>query len=123
MVLVSVWVLSGCVVADMDSSNYKYVPWIQLFQKPDASGKTNVQQRKADLYACGVNPRANLDDPLWSLNGSYPGETNEQFIARTNKIQDCMSAKGYKIYDFSQCGPLKAPTGLYPKEGANKSLI
>lgn len=60
VVLASVVMLAGCVVADMDSSNYDYVPWVQVFQKPKASGGlTNVAQRKVDLYTCGVNPRAN----------------------------------------------------------------
>lgn len=103
--------LTGCVVADMDASNYDYVPWIKLFQKPDAAGRTNAWQRKADLYACGVNPKADLDDPHWSLNGSYAGETSEQFNARRNQVLSCMKAKGYQVYGFAECGPLKAPTG------------
>lgn len=106
--------LTGCVVADMDSSNYDYVPWIQLFQKPDVSGLTNVVQRKADLYTCGVNPRTNLDDPMWSLNGQAPGETSEHANAKRNHILRCMKEKGYKVYGFSECGPKKSPTGLCP---------
>nr|WP_318381188.1 hypothetical protein [uncultured Enterobacter sp.] len=106
--------LTGCVVADMDSSNYTYVPWIKLFQKPEASGLTNVAQRKKDLYACGVNPKANLDDPSWSLNGVYPGESDEHFTARRDHTLSCMKEKGYKIYGFAECGPLKKPTGLCP---------
>lgn len=47
-VVANLFLLSGCVVADMDSSNYRYVPWVQLFQKPEASGLTNVAQRKVD---------------------------------------------------------------------------
>ncbi|EMH1277327.1 hypothetical protein V6A89_004341 [Enterobacter hormaechei] len=113
-VLAVVMLLNGCVVADMDSSNYDYVPWIQLFQKRDASGQTNVVQRKADLYACGVNPRTDLDDPYWSLNGSYPGETSAQFNVRRDHILSCMKEKGYHVYGFSECGPRKAPTGLCP---------
>ncbi|WP_254302940.1 hypothetical protein [Rahnella sp. BCC 1045] len=114
MVLASVVVLTGCVVADMDSSNYDYVPWVQVFQKPEASGLTNVAQRKADLYSCGVNPKANLDGGHWSLNRIEPGETMERFDARRNHILSCMIQKGYKVYDFGDCGPIKAPTGLCP---------
>ena len=110
----TILMLTGCVVADMDSSNYDYVPWIQLFQKPDASGLTNVAQRKDDLYTCGVNPRTNLDDPAWSLNGQVQGETSEHFNARRSHTLNCMKEKGYKVYGFSECGPKKAPTGLCP---------
>jgi len=105
---------TGCVVADMDSSNYDYVSWIQLFQKPDVSCLTNINQRKADLYTCGVNPLTNLDDASWSLNGQEPGETDEQANAKRNHILNCMKENGYKVYDFSECGPKKSPTGLCP---------
>ncbi|MDM2935261.1 hypothetical protein [Citrobacter sp. Cu233] len=114
VVLVSVVMLTGCVVADMDSSNYDYVPWVQVFQKPEASGLTNVAQRKVDLYACGVNPKANLDGANWSLNGIEPGETFESFNTRRDHILSCMEEKGYKVYGFAACGPKKAPTGLCP---------
>lgn len=114
VVLASVVMLTGCVVADMDSSNYDYVPWVQVFQKPEASGLTNVTQRKVDLYSCGVNPRANLDGNNWSLNGIEPGETIESFNARSNHILSCMEGKGYKVYGFAGCGPKKSPTGLCP---------
>lgn len=113
-IIASLFVLSGCVVADMDSSNYKYVPWIQLFQKPEASGYTNVARRKADLYDCGVVPQGSLDDPRWSLNTINPGETSEQSGIRSQKVMSCMETKGYKVYGFDQCGPLKKPTGLCP---------
>lgn len=113
-VLAGVMLLTGCVVADMDSTHYDYVPWIQLFQKQDATGRTSVTQRKADLYACGVNPGADLDDPHWSLNGSYRGETSAQFNARRDHILSCMKEKGYRVYGFSECGPKNAPTGRCP---------
>ncbi len=35
--------LTGCVVADMDSSNYDYFPYVQTFQNPQTMGHTNVQ--------------------------------------------------------------------------------
>lgn len=114
VVLTSVVMLTGCVVADMDSSNYDYVPWVQVFQKPGASGLTNVAQRKVDLYACGVNPGANLDGANWSLNGIEPGETFESFNTRRDHILNCMEEKGYEVYGFAACGPKKAPTGLCP---------
>ena len=100
-VIACTFILSGCVVADMDSSNYDYVPWIQVFQKPQASGLTNVSQRKADLYACGVNPHADLDNGSWSLNGKMAQETEEQFNTRRDNILSCMEEKGYKVDGFS----------------------
>ncbi|WP_247650479.1 hypothetical protein [Enterobacter sp. Tr-810] len=114
VILAGVVMLTGCVVADMDSSNYDYVPWVQVFQKPESTGLTNIAQRKTDLYACGVNPRANLDGKNWSLNGIEPGETSEHFDARRGHILSCMKEKGYKVYGFDECGPKKAPTGLCP---------
>lgn len=113
-VVASLFLLSGCVVADMDSSNYRYVPWVQLFQKPEASGLTNVAQRKADLYSCGVDHQENPDDPRWGLNMTPPGMTIEQASERSDRVISCMKGKGYKVYGFDECGPLKKPTGLCP---------
>lgn len=113
-VVASLFLLSGCVVADMDSSNYDYVPWVKVFQKPESSGYTNVAQRKADLYSCGVDKQDNLDDPRWSLNTVHPDETIEQSGKRSEEVRRCMKDKGYKVYGFDQCGPLKKPTGLCP---------
>lgn len=114
LVIAAILMLCGCVVANMDSSNFKYVPWIKLFQKLDASGLTNVSQRKEDLYACGVRREDNLDDKNWGLNRVYGNETPQQHRARMDKTINCMEQKGYKVYDFQQCGPLKKPSGLCP---------
>lgn len=110
----AILLLSGCVVTDMDSSNYAYVPWIQVFQKPDASGRTNVSQRKEDLYACGVRREDNLDDKNWGLNNAYENETPKEHRDRMDNTLNCMTQKGYKVYGFDECGPLKKPTGLCP---------
>ncbi|HAF53423.1 MAG TPA: hypothetical protein DCL03_18065, partial [Leclercia adecarboxylata] len=53
--------LTGCVVADMDSTNYTSFPYIQTFQKPETMGHTNVQKRRNDLYECGVNKKLSLN--------------------------------------------------------------
>lgn len=106
--------LSGCVVADMDSSNYEFVPWIQTFQKVDSSGRTDVNQRKEDLYSCGVDRRRNLDDKKWGLNVAYEHETLQEITSRNKKIFACMKSKGYQVYGFDECGPIKKPTGLCP---------
>lgn len=111
VVLASVVMLTGCVVADMDSSNYDYVPWVQVFQKPEASGLTNVAQRKVDLYDCGVNPRADLDGANWSLNGIEPGETFKNFNTRRDHILSCMEKKGIQIVWFFGVRSEKGPVG------------
>lgn len=49
--LTSILLLNGCVVADMDSSNYTSVPYVKTFQKADTIGHTDQAQRKRDLYA------------------------------------------------------------------------
>ena len=108
----SILLLSGCVVGNMDSSDYQYVPYVQTFQKIGEAGHTNQTKRKADLYSCGVDKNINLDDDSWRRGRSEPGETLQQVVARAEKIEGCMRNKGYIVYGFDQCGPLKAPTGL-----------
>lgn len=106
--------LTGCVVADMDSSNYDYFPYIQTFQKPQTMGHTDVQQRRIDLYDCGVERKYSLNswDEDFNRNQLQPGETLEQLTVRTTKVEGCMKSKGYVIRDFSVCGPRKKPSGL-----------
>ncbi|WP_313449413.1 hypothetical protein [Atlantibacter hermannii] len=106
--------LTGCVVADMDSTNYTSFPYVQAFQKPETPGHTNVQQRREDLYACGVSRRHSLNswDESFKRNALQQGETIEQLSLRTRKIENCMKSKGYVMLDFAECGPLKKPTGM-----------
>lgn len=105
--------LTGCVVADMDSSNYRYPPYIQTFQKPQNLGHTDVQQRRSDLYACGVSRSYPLHswDETFRRNTLVDGESMEQHDERIFKLENCMAAKGYKIFDHGSCGPLKKPSG------------
>ncbi|WP_458043357.1 hypothetical protein [Phytobacter sp. AG2a] len=105
--------LYGCVVADMDSSNYTSVPYIQTFQKPQTMGRTDVQQRRKDLYACGVPSSHPLHswDETFRRNSLVNGERLEQHDERIYKIENCMKAKGYTMLDFGTCGPLKKPSG------------
>ena len=106
--------LTGCVVADMDSSNYRYFPYVQTFQKPQTMGHTNVQQRRNDLYSCGVDRKYSLNswDDEFRRNMLESGETEEQLDARTKKVENCMKSKGYIIHGFEECGLLKKPSGL-----------
>lgn len=105
------FLLSGCVVADIDSTNHTAVPYSQTFQKPATLGHTDRVQRKADLYACGVDKRIDVDSPTWGRGSSYEGESTKQFFARIEKVEACMKGKGYQVLGFDECGPLKAPTG------------
>lgn len=106
--------LTGCVVDNMDSSNYRYVPWIQVFQKVDSTGQTNIRERKEALYSCGVDRSENLDDKNWGLNHMRNNETLKQLADRNDLIVACMKGKGYQVYGFDDCGPLKKPSGLCP---------
>lgn len=103
---------SGCIVGNMDSSNYAYVPYINTFQKKGTVGHTDTEQRKKDLYSCGVDKNINLDDGTWKRGGPYSHETLQQIVSRAENLESCMENKGYIVYGFEECGPLKAPTGL-----------
>lgn len=108
------FMLSGCIVGNMDSTDYQYVRYAQTFQKPGAGGYTDNEQRKADLYSCGVPKNANLDDGSWNGGSARPEQTLQEIFARNEKISGCMKSKGYKVYGYDACGPLKAPSGLCP---------
>ncbi|WP_413722178.1 hypothetical protein [Sodalis sp. RH23] len=110
-VIVCMFSLTGCVVADMDSSNYTSVPYVQIFQKKGQHGHTDRAQRTRDLHACGVPENENPDSPRWQRVGVAPGQTVDQALARAHKLEQCMRDKGYDTLEFSECGPLKAPTG------------
>lgn len=114
ILLVGVFLLTGCVVADMDSTNYTSFPYVQTFQKTETIGHTDVEQRRQDLYSCGVERRYPLDsnDKSWLRNAIRKGETDTQFDDRVLRVERCMKQKGYTIFGFSDCGPLKKPTGL-----------
>ncbi|HDX4051219.1 TPA: hypothetical protein ROG05_003639 [Enterobacter soli] len=108
------FLLTGCVVDSKDSSNYQYVKYAQTFQKLDKTGRTDTAQRKEDLYSCGVERTANLDDGSYSGGSARRDQTLQEIVARNEKISSCMKAKGYTVYGYDECGPLKAPTGLCP---------
>lgn len=112
VVMACLFGLTGCVVADMDSSNYTAVPYVQIFQKEGQHGHTDPAQRSRDLHACGVPENVNPDSPDWQRVGVKQGETVDHALARAHKLEQCMRSKGYDTLDFSECGPLKAPTGL-----------
>jgi len=76
------------------SSNYTYVPWIQLFQKVDSTGQTNFRERKEALYSCGIDRSENLDDKHWSLNTLMPNETSDEQSERFDRVIACMKRKG-----------------------------
>lgn len=110
--LLITFLLTGCAVANMDSTGYTSVRYAQTFQKKDQIGYTNTAQRKVDLYACGVDKMQNLDDDSWSRGAAAKGEGIQQVMERIQNLENCMTNKGYVIFSYAQCGPLKAPTGL-----------
>lgn len=75
-----VFLLSGCVVADMDSTNHTAFPYSWTFQKPVTMGHTDRVQRKADLYACGVDKNIDVDSPAWGRGSICPGKTTKQYL-------------------------------------------
>ena len=101
--------LTGCVVGDMDTSNYTSFPYAHTIQKPGQLGHTDVAQRTQDLYSCGLDK--NIPPDEFSRNYVHPGESLEQHKNRIEKIESCMQSKGYVLLDYGDCGPLKAPTG------------
>lgn len=101
--------LTGCVVADLDSSNFRHPPNAHTIQKPGQLGHADVAQRTRDLYSCGLDKNIAPDD--FSRNQLRPGETSEGHTKRTSRLESCMQSKGYILQDFDKCGPLKAPTG------------
>lgn len=103
--------LTGCVVADLDSTNYQYVPYVQTIQKKGTLGHTNTAQRKQNLYACGLDKKIDPDTQPFNRNQLVGGETMAQHDKRIAHLENCMMEKGYVLLDFGQCGPLKAPTG------------
>ena len=103
--------LNGCVVGDMDSSNYRFPPYVQTFQQRGQMGHTDPVQRRNDLHACGLDRKTNPDSELWRRNVLIGGETMEQHDKRIDQLETCMENKGYKIFDPGSCGPLKKPTG------------
>ena len=104
--------LTGCVVADMDSSNYEYVPYVKTIQKQDRLGHTDTAQRKQDLWACGLSKKVDPETGPFNRNQLENGETLAQHQKRIGQLERCMESKGYVLLDFDKCGPLKAPTGM-----------
>jgi hypothetical protein len=79
--------LTGCVVGNMDSTDYQYVKYAQTFQKLDKTGRTDTAQRKEDLYSCGVPRRANLDDGSWNGGSARPGKRFRKWLPEKRKSQ------------------------------------
>jgi hypothetical protein len=76
------------------------------FQKKDRIGRTDYEQRKADMIACGMPPERYNDDVSY-IGGSPPGESNQEFLARINSFLQCMEDKGYIWFTAHKCGYLE----------------
>ncbi len=104
--------LNGCiprVVSKWDPDVYNDYTVIQGIQKVDTIGHTDVQQREADVLACGVR---NLRGGTLDINVSYPGMTIEQEKERSRHIYDCLRSKGYKSFDRVDCTNNGKPVGI-----------
>lgn len=104
--------LNGCiprVVSKWDPDVYNGYTVIQGIQKVDTIGHTDVQQREADVLACGVKK---LFGGTLDLSVRYPGMTTTQVKERMHRIYDCMKAKGYIIKTPTKCTEDGKPTGF-----------
>ncbi|MGO3859015.1 MAG: hypothetical protein ACTJHL_07180 [Neisseriaceae bacterium] len=112
LVLMSI-ALSGCipirVIPKYNPDIYLVPPAVQGYQKTDTIGHTDTEQRWKDLQACGVRQ---YDEGRLDLNAFGPDDTTQQVIARRDRINGCMKAKGYVIYSNLRCVKNKKPTGL-----------
>jgi hypothetical protein len=87
-----------------EGSNHKYPKMAAWYQKKDRIGRTDYEQRKADMIACGMPP------DRYSDNLSYvgpPGESNQEYLARKKKFLQCMKDKGYIWFTAHDCGYLE----------------
>ncbi|ACR70201.1 hypothetical protein DBV23_12170 [Edwardsiella ictaluri] len=114
--LAAVCLLAGCqtffIGSGMDSTNNTSVPYIQRIQKADTVGHTDPEQRKMDIYACGVGPSADLNDKRWQPANGYPNLSVKDRAGKRDKLEHCMEGKGYIVFGFEECGSQKDPTGL-----------
>ncbi len=104
-------ILTACfmpVVPSRDPDVYNDYKVIQAWQKHDAVGRTDVEQRKKDFKECGVRKffGGRLD-----LNTQYPEMTDKQADERRDKIEKCIKLKGYFYIGKERCTRNGKPTG------------
>jgi len=104
--------LTGCLVTPGDASDFTYVPWIQLFQKVDSTGWTNIRERKEALYNCGVDRKENLDDKNWGLNVMQRNQTLRMSSFMPEKVT---SLNGLKVTSEYSSYKLSAHNVYYVK--------
>lgn len=96
--------LSACnaftTISQPDSSFYLAPPTIQRWQKQDAIGRTDTEQRWADFQQCGVK---NYMDGYLDLNVVYPGMSIKESSERDSKIRNCMKQKNYIYLTSEEC--------------------
>lgn len=105
--------LVGCipirVIPKYNPDVYNDYKVIQAYQKKETIGHTDIKQREADLYACGVR---NLFGGTLDLNTQYPEMTDSQVTERRISIDSCMKSKGYIINSRVHCTAKGKPTGF-----------
>ena len=109
----SMLILVSCipirVVPKYNPDLYNGYKTIQAYQKKETIGHTDVEQRKKDVFACGVK---NYREGSLDLSVLYPGMTVEQVIDRRLRFYDCIEKKGYTIIDSSSCTYKGKPRGV-----------
>ncbi|MHA3060838.1 hypothetical protein ACX1N5_10525 [Acinetobacter sp. ANC 4636] len=106
--------LNGCVpirvIPKYSPDTYNGYKVIQGYQKSDTIGHTDVEQRKQDVFACGVR---NYFDGNLDIAQSYPDLTNiDKAIIRRDSIYKCLKNKGYVIHSPERCTVNGKPTGF-----------
>ncbi|WOE32908.1 MULTISPECIES: hypothetical protein [unclassified Acinetobacter] len=111
--LLSTLLLASCipirVVPKYNPDTYNGYKVIQAYQKKESIGHTDVEQRKRDVFECGVRNynAGNLD-----LSAQFPDMKDEDIIPRRISIDNCMKKKGYIISNYESCTLKGKPTGF-----------
>ena len=105
--------LNGCVpirvIPKYSPDTYNGYKVIQAYQKSDTIGHTDVEQRKRDVFSCGV---INYNEGNLDSNALYPNMTDAEVTPRRIRIDNCMKNKGYVISNYESCTINGKPTGF-----------
>ena len=109
--------LSACeiprtVVGGGGSDRFKVAPEVFRWQKVGQFGNTDPEQRKADMIECGVSQKQYFESFSGKLFHVEPGETIQEYSARSKKFSQCMKDKGYVVLGLLECGPVKENRGI-----------
>lgn len=113
IVLLSVFILISCipirVVPKYNPDTYNGYKAIQAYQKKETIGYTDVEQRKKDVFACGVK---NYNGGNLDSNTRYPDMASKDVTPRRIRIDNCMEERDYIIHSPGKCTIKGKPTGF-----------